>query len=75
MFKVIGFHRDDLKKEVQTATEHVLGPLEPCFHPTARPSKNNKYLAVTLDVEVESAKQVLDVYAKLKDLKGLLTVA
>ncbi|KIX11550.1 DUF493 domain-containing protein [Dethiosulfatarculus sandiegensis] len=75
MFKVIGFYREDLKNDVHKAAEKVLGPLDSSFHPTARPSKNNKYLAVTLDVEVKDAQQVLDVYAGLKALKGLLTVA
>jgi len=74
MFKVIGFARGDWKAEVQRAAEAVLGPLPGDAIVRARPSSRGKYLAVTLEVEVAGARQVLDIYRRLKELEGLVAL-
>ena len=39
-----------------------------------RPSRNNKYLALGVTMELEDAERVLDVYQVLQTLDGILAV-
>lgn len=71
MFKVIGFEHDEFAAEVRRAAEVVLGPLLEKGQVRSRPSSGGKYLAVTLEVPVDSAQQVLAIYAGLKKIEGV----
>lgn len=74
MFKVIGLGGADFAEEVALAAERVLGPLdrEACLW--TRPSSGGKYLSVTLEAELASAQQVLDTYAALKQVQGVVVL-
>lgn len=74
MFKVIGFDDNCFLQRARQAAEAVLGPLSEGNQVRCRPSSGNKYLAVTLDVEVDSPEQVLAVYAGLRQLQGLVVL-
>lgn len=74
MFKVIGYQGGGFYQAVRQVAEAVLGPLSEGRQVRSRPSSGDKYLAVTLDVEVESASQVLEVYAELKRLEGVVVL-
>ncbi|MFH1035844.1 MAG: DUF493 domain-containing protein [Pseudomonadota bacterium] len=72
MFKVIGFAGDDFLAAVRRAAESVLGPLDdPERQVRGRPSSGGRYLAVTLEVRVADAAQVLAVYTALKQVRGV----
>ncbi|RJX30638.1 MAG: DUF493 domain-containing protein [Desulfarculus sp.] len=74
MFKIIGFDDNGFLQRVRLAAEEVLGPLNEDSQVRSRPSAGHKYLAVTLDVEVDSPDQVLAVYAGLRRLEGLMVL-
>jgi putative lipoic acid-binding regulatory protein len=56
---------------VQTAAEMVLGPLSRGQQVRTRPSSQGRYTAVTLEVWVADAQQVLAVYQALRQVPGL----
>jgi putative lipoic acid-binding regulatory protein len=74
MFKIIGYAGEGFLQEVKAAAEKVLGPLQDGRQLSSRASSGGKYLAVTLDVEVESAGQVLAVYEALRGVTGVVTM-
>jgi len=74
MFKVIAFAGDDLAAAVRSAAEGVLGPLTEPSAVRSRPSSGGKYLAVTIEAELASAEQVLEVYEALKGVEGLVAL-
>ncbi len=74
MFKVIGFKGEGFFSAVRQAAEAVLGPLEEGSQLRSRPSSGDKYLAVTVEVEADSAQQVLDVYAGLRKVEGVVVL-
>jgi hypothetical protein len=71
MFKAIGFGGEEFAGAVQSAAETVLGPLAWGDQVRARPSAGGRYLAVTLEVQVRDADQVLEVYEALRRVAGL----
>lgn len=73
MFKAIGFASDDFTGRAVAAVEGVLGTLEE-GRTRARASSGDKYLSVTMEVEVADSRQVLEVYHALKALEGLVAV-
>lgn len=75
MFKVIGYNSGDFAQETRRAAEAVLGPLIEAGAVRSRPSAGGKYLAVTIEAELASAEQVLEVYQGLRALEGLVTLA
>lgn len=75
MFKVIGYNSGDFAQEVRRAAEAVLGPITGEGELRSRLSAGGKYLAVTIDTEVASSAQVLEVYEALKALEGLVMLA
>ena len=75
MFKAIGYNSGEFAQEVRQAAESVLGPIMGKDEVRSRPSSGDKYLAVTIDTQVESSSQVLDVYEALKALEGLVMLA
>ncbi len=75
MFKVIGFAGPDFLPAVRRAAESVLGRLEePERQVRGRPSSGGRYLAVTLEVLVANAAQVLAIYAALKQVQGVVVL-
>ncbi|MCF8032687.1 MAG: DUF493 domain-containing protein [Desulfarculaceae bacterium] len=74
MFKVIAFDSEDLAAEVRRQAEAVLGPLTEQGSVRTRPSSGGKYLSVTLEAELASAEQVLQVYESLKQVEGLVAM-
>lgn len=74
MFKVIGFGGAGFAEDVAHAAETVLGPLDRGACLRTRPSSGGKYLSVTLEVEAVSARQVLEVYAALKGVEGVVVL-
>lgn len=74
MFKVIGFGGAGFAEDVAAAAESVLGPLDRSACLSARPSSGGKYLSVTLETELASARQVLDVYAAFKKVRGVVVL-
>lgn len=75
MFKVIGYNADGFLDSVQEAAQGVLGPLNPKKDLRSRPSREGRYLSVTIETGVHDAQQVLAVYAALKGLEGVVTIA
>jgi len=74
MFKVIGLASGDFVASVRRAAESVLGPIMEPGALRSRPSSGDKYLAVTLENELASAEQVLQVYEALKGVEGLVAL-
>lgn len=75
MFKVIGFGGEEFTAAVSAAAEAVLGPVGgPGRRVGSRPSSGGRYTAVTLEVEVTGARQVLEVYAALKRVQGVVVL-
>jgi putative lipoic acid-binding regulatory protein len=72
MFKVIGFGGPGFAEDVACAAEAVLGPLDRTSCLRCRPSSGGKYLSVTLEMEMASAQQVLDIYAALRTVQGVV---
>lgn len=75
MFKVIGFHAEGFQDSVRRAAEMVLGPLESKGELSCRTSREKRYLAVTLEVEVAGAEQVLEIYDALRRVPGIISLA
>lgn len=75
MFKVIGFGGAEFTAAVSAAAEAVLGPLGGSGRRvSSRPSSGGRYTAVTLEAEVAGARQVLEVYAALKRVQGVVVL-
>ncbi len=74
MFKAIGPGHPSFEARVRGAVEKVLGPMLDTDRVRVRPSSGGKYSAVTLEVEVASAEQVLAVYDTLRALEGLVAL-
>lgn len=75
MFKAVGYSEVGFEARVRGAVEKVLGPLQEERPMRMRHSSGKKYLSVTLEVEVASAEQVLEVYAGLRQVNGVITIA
>lgn len=69
MFKVIGGNSDDFVAQVVQAVINVLGDVEPQIK--TRESSGGKHVSVTVDVTVQSAEAVVDVYAAFQGVKGV----
>ena len=74
MFKIIGHGHEEFAAQVRQAVEAVLGPLLEPGALRSRPSSKGKYVAVTLETELASPEQVLEVYDALKEVKGLVAL-
>lgn len=62
--KVMGENIDNYPQYVlQTCQKHVDGVTEQCLH--IRPSRNGKYVAVTVQIIATSRKQLDDLYIEL----------
>jgi putative lipoic acid-binding regulatory protein len=70
VFKAIGRNESQFAERILAAARTVLtGHAEPPF--TSRITPNGQHIAVTLEPQVDSAEQVLEVYAQLQHVAGL----
>lgn len=69
MFKVIGTNSDAFVANVIQAVINALGPVEPALK--TRESAGGKHVAVTVDVSVDSAEAVLEVYQAFQAVEGV----
>jgi uncharacterized protein len=70
-FKIIGVNTDKfVERSVRTA-QLELGSLETPSYST-RLAEGGRHVAVTMEILVESAEQVLALYARFKELEGLI---
>lgn len=74
MFKVIALGSEELPAEVRRRAEGVVGPIMDQGSVRTRPSSGGKYLSVTVETELASAEQVLEVYEALKGVEGLVAL-
>lgn len=75
MFKVIGFAGPDFEPQVCQAAQGALGDrADAQVQARCRPSSGGRYLAVTLEVAVDGAEQVLAIYAALKQVRGVVVL-
>ncbi len=66
--KVMGENIDDYPNYVlSTCQKHVDGVTESCLH--TRPSRNGKYIAVTVELVATSRQQLDDLYIELNAYK------
>jgi putative lipoic acid-binding regulatory protein len=73
-FKAIGQDSPEFKDAVQEAAQGVLGALYWGSELMAKPSSKGKYISITVETEVKDAAQVLEVYAALKKVEGLVVL-
>ena len=60
--------------DVMAAASAHLAATLPASALTTRPSKGGKYLSLRITIPCESAQQVLDIYARVKDVTGVMTI-
>ena len=73
-FKIIGFNNEGLLKDVRRVAQETAGPLENQMEVRSRPSKGNRYLSVTLELEVTDAELVLKLYDALRQIPGVMAL-
>lgn len=71
MFKVIGKNTDGFSGRVVACVRDTLElEMDPDFR--SRSTANERHISITVEPEVQNAEQVLDVYDKLKEVKGVV---
>jgi putative lipoic acid-binding regulatory protein len=68
--KAIGEAEDGFEGRVIAIVREELPAPSDLDH-SVRMAKGGRHIALTLDVTVQSAKQVLAIYARLRDVRGL----
>jgi uncharacterized protein len=68
--KAIGAADDDFESRVVGAVSALL-PAPSDLDYSVRSTPGGRHVAITLDLTVQSAEQVLAIYAELKQVKGL----
>lgn len=71
LFKVIGRPADDFVRRTVAAVRAALDRLDDPPY-TIRESRGGRHVALTLEVPVASAREVLDVYRRVQELDGLV---
>lgn len=69
-FKAIGQAEDDFEGRVVAAVREELAAASDLDH-SVRMTPGGRHIALTLDVTVQSAQQVLAIYARLREVRGL----
>lgn len=69
MFKVIGPNTDVFVAQVVQSVINALGAVQPQV--STRESSGAKHVSVTVEVQVESAEHVLEVYAGFQSVDGV----
>ena len=68
--KAIGNASDDFESRVvEAAVAELAGPSELDY--SVRTTPNGRHVALTLDISVQTAEQVRDIYARIRELEGL----
>jgi putative lipoic acid-binding regulatory protein len=68
--KAIGNASDDFESRVvEAAVAELAGPSELDY--SVRTTPNGRHVALTLDISVQTAEQVRNVYARIRELEGL----
>ena len=71
MFKVIGRSENGfVARTVAAVRDEIDAPTDPPYR--VRTTPGGRHVSVTLEFEVETAEQVLDVYRRLQKLVGLV---
>ena len=70
-FKAIGDGANHFEERVISAVRSEVGDQAAIAH-TVRSTKGGRHVSLTLDVDVQNAEQVHLIYAKIRDLDGLL---
>jgi putative lipoic acid-binding regulatory protein len=71
MFKVIGRAENGfVARTVAAVRDEIAAPVDPPYR--VRTTPGGRHVSVTLELEVETADQVLDVYRRLQKLVGLV---
>jgi putative lipoic acid-binding regulatory protein len=72
-FKVIGPWQDEFVNAVQQVAQ---GSLEKAsdYILTTRPSSKGRYVSVSLEARVRDSAQVLDIYAALRQVEGVMVL-
>ena len=70
-FKAIGDVAADFEARVLMAVRSEVGA-DAAIGQTVRSTKGGRHVSLTLDVDVQSAEQVHLIYAKIRELHGLL---
>jgi putative lipoic acid-binding regulatory protein len=71
VFKIIGENKDKFVERVVHETQVELGSLDVPKHST-RLAEGGRHVAVTIEILVEDAPQVLALYARYKALDGVI---
>ena len=72
-FKVIGLWEDKFVSAVKKAAVGVLEKAEDCKLST-RPSSKGRYVSISLDTIMRDSAQVLDMYAALRRVEGVVVL-
>jgi putative lipoic acid-binding regulatory protein len=73
MFKVIGLaERGFVARAVAAVREELVEPVDPPFR--VRETAGGKHVAVTVQPTVQTARQVLAIYGRLRTLAGLVVL-
>jgi uncharacterized protein len=68
--KAIGAASGDFEgRVVEAVVAELAGPSELDY--SVRTTPNGRYVALTLDITVQAAEQVRDIYARIRELEGL----
>lgn len=74
MFKAVGYNADGFMEDVFKACQSVLGQLDEKENLRTRASKNDRYLAVTVEAPVQSYEIACQVYEAIRKVQGLVTL-
>lgn len=73
MFKVIGYHREDfLMRVLQVFRVCQQTSEDPPYR--TRETASGRHIAVTVEPEVGSANEVLEIYAEIRRIEGVVMV-
>jgi putative lipoic acid-binding regulatory protein len=71
--KAIGQAEDDFEGRVVAAVQEELAVPGDVDH-SVRTTRGGRHIALTLDVNVQSAQQVLAIYARIREVRGLMVL-
>ena len=72
-FKVIGINENEFLKRILDEVKSVLKPDQAVRH-SVREASGGKHSAITLEVTVETAHQIIHIYEKLVIIDGVVVV-
>lgn len=71
--KAIGRTQDDFEARIVAAVHEQLAAPSDLDH-SIRTTSGGRHVALTLEVSVQSAQQVLAIYARLREVEGLVVL-